>query len=91
VFTALIVIGAVVALLPGNLITLLINTQILNGLISPIVLVFILVLANRRAVLGVHVNGPRYRVVATACVLVIGLLAVWVTATTIAGWFGIGS
>jgi hypothetical protein len=33
-----IAIGAVVALLPGNLIALLINTQILDGLISPIVL-----------------------------------------------------
>ena len=51
-FTGLIVIGAGVALLPGNLITLLLDMQILNGLITPMVLVFILILANRRSVLG---------------------------------------
>ncbi|MSY91386.1 MAG: divalent metal cation transporter, partial [Actinobacteria bacterium] len=40
-FTALIVIGALVALLPGNLISLLINMQVVNGLITPIILIFI--------------------------------------------------
>ena len=41
--------GAAVALTPGNLINLLLDTQVLNGLITPVVLVYILVLANRRA------------------------------------------
>ena len=70
-FTALIVIGGVVALLPGNLIDLLIAMQILNGLITPIVLTFILILANRRSVLGEMVNGPRFRVLAAICVLAV--------------------
>ena len=43
---------------PGNLIQLLINMQLLNGVITPIILTFILVLANRRSVLGVAANGP---------------------------------
>ncbi len=37
-FTGQVVIGAAVALAPGNLIDLLIKTQVLNGLITPIIL-----------------------------------------------------
>ncbi len=90
IFTALIVIGAGVALLPGNLITLLISMQVLNGVITPIVLTFILVLASRRSVLGDAVNKPWFRVVATVCVVVIALLASAVVLQTVLGWFGLG-
>lgn len=86
VFTGLIIVGAGVALLPGNLIQLLISMQILNGLITPIVLIFILVLANRRAVLGDAVNGPRFRVVATVCVVAVSTLAVGVVLQSVLGW-----
>jgi Mn2+/Fe2+ NRAMP family transporter len=87
-FTALIVIGALVALLPGNLISLLINMQVVNGLITPIILIFILVLANRRSVLGNAANGPKFRTAALVCVVVIAILAVVVLVQTVAGWFG---
>ena len=85
-FTALIVIGGVVALLPGNLIDLLIAMQILNGLITPIVLTFILILANRRSVLGEMVNGPRFRVLAAICVLAVASLALVVVAINVFSW-----
>lgn len=88
-FTGLIVLGAAVALVPGNLITLLISMQVLNGLIAPVVLVFILVLCNRRAVLGEAVNGPRFRVVATVVVALVGTLAVVVVGMTVLGWLGV--
>ena len=88
-FTALIVIGAAVALLPGNLISLLINMQVINGLITPIILIFILILANRRAVLGNAANGPRFRVAALVCVVVIAILAAVVLVQTVAGWIGL--
>lgn len=87
-FTTLIVIGAAVALLPGNLISLLINMQVINGLITPIILIFILILANRRAVLGNAVNGPKFRVAALICVVVIATLAAVVLVQTVAGWLG---
>jgi Mn2+/Fe2+ NRAMP family transporter len=88
-FTGLIVLGAVVALIPGNLIHLLLDMQVLNGLITPIVLVFILILANRRSVLGDAVNGSRFRVVATLCVIVVGVLAVTVVVLGVLSWFGV--
>ena len=87
-FTALIVIGASVALLPGNLISLLINMQVVNGLITPIILIFILILANRRSVLGNAANGPKLKAAAFICVVVIAILAVVVLVQTVAGWIG---
>jgi len=88
-FTVLVMIGAAVALLPGNLIDLLLNMQVLNGFITPIVLTFILILANRRNVLGAAVNGQRFRAVATVCVVVIAVLASVVFVQTVGGWFGL--
>jgi Mn2+/Fe2+ NRAMP family transporter len=88
-FTALIVIGASVALLPGNLISLLINMQVVNGLITPIILIFILILANRRSVLGNAANGPKFKAAALVCVVVIAVLAVVVLVQTVAGWLGL--
>src|SRR5262249_57494784 len=57
-FTVQIIVGTAIALLPGNLIDLLLNTQFLNGLITPILLTFILVLANRRRLMGANANSP---------------------------------
>jgi len=88
-FTFQIVVGAAVALAPGNLIKLLINTQILNGFIAPIILTFLLILTNRRSVLGDAVNGPRFRVVATVAVVVVALLAAVVAVQTVLGWVGL--
>lgn len=85
-FTGQLVIGAAVALAPGNLIQLLVNTQILNGFIAPVFLVFILILASRTEVLGEHVNGPRFHIVATVSVAVVATLAAVVGIQTIYGW-----
>ena len=51
-------IGAAVVLVPGNLITLILNTQVLEGVITPMTLILILILANRRSLLGSAANGP---------------------------------
>ncbi|MBV9660411.1 MAG: divalent metal cation transporter [Acidimicrobiales bacterium] len=88
-FSAQILVGAVVALAPGNLVALLLGTQTLNGLITPIILVFILVLANRRSVLGDAVNGPVFRVVATIAVGAVAAMAMILVGQTVLGWFGV--
>jgi Mn2+/Fe2+ NRAMP family transporter len=57
-FTLLLVFGAVVVLIPGiSLIPLILSAQIANGILLPIVLVFILRLATDRRVMGDAVNG----------------------------------
>lgn len=87
-FTAQIMIGAMVALVPSNLISTLINTQILNGIITPIILTYILILANKRSLLGNAANGRVFKFVATICVVAIGSLSLAVVVTTVAGWLG---
>jgi NRAMP (natural resistance-associated macrophage protein)-like metal ion transporter len=88
-FTLQIIIGASVALIPSNLINTLINTQVLNGIITPILLVYILILANKKSLLGNAANGPVFKAVAGTCIAVIGVLSIMVTFTTVAGWMGI--
>lgn len=87
-FAGQVVVGAAVALVPGNLIELLIRMQILNGVITPIVLGFILVLSSRRSVLGDAANGPVLRAVGATCVVVVGVLALLVVGLTVAQWTG---
>lgn len=87
-FTAQVLIGASVALIPVNLIELLIGMQILNGFITPIILIFLFVLTNRSSVVGEAVNGPRFRIVALLCVAAVSALALFVIAVTVAGWLG---
>jgi Mn2+/Fe2+ NRAMP family transporter len=84
-FTVQLVVGAGVALVPGNLVSLVVNTQVLNGLITPVLLVYVLILANRRSVLGDAANGRVFRVVATICVSAIAALALTVLVLTVAG------
>ena len=90
-FTGQVVVGSVVALAGGNLINLLIRTQILNGIITPVILVFVLILANRRSVLGDAVNGRIFRMVATACVAGISVMSTIVVVQSILPWFGIAT
>ena len=85
-FTIQIIVGAAIALAPGNLIHLLLNMQFLNGLITPILLTFILVLANRRRLMGPNTNTPRFRALATICIVAVAILAAIVAIQTVANW-----
>jgi Mn2+/Fe2+ NRAMP family transporter len=85
-FTAQIVLGAAVAMTPVNVISLLIGSQVLQGLISPVVLVFILVLANRQSLLGNEANGRSYRVVAGVVVAGIAAMSTLLLVETVRNW-----
>jgi NRAMP (natural resistance-associated macrophage protein)-like metal ion transporter len=62
-FTALIVFGAVVALIPGvPVIKLLVAIQVLNGALLPVILVFILILINDARLTGELKNTRLYNV-----------------------------
>ena len=84
-FTLQILVGAGIALAPGNLVQLAVNAQVLNGIITPLLLTYVLILANRKHVLGSAVNGPIFKVVATVCVSVVGLLSFVVLLLTVRG------
>jgi Mn2+/Fe2+ NRAMP family transporter len=89
-FTVQVIIGASLALTHVNLITLLIGTQVLQGIVTPVILIYILILTNRRSVLGKAANRPWFRVVATICVVAISAMSLTLLIFTVLGFFGIG-
>jgi Mn2+/Fe2+ NRAMP family transporter len=59
IFTSMIVIGATMTLLPNiDLFKILVYSQILNGLLIPIVILFIINLSNDPDVMGEYTNSP---------------------------------
>lgn len=89
-FTFQIFLGAAIAMTPVNMITLLIGTQVLQGIVTPVVLVYILILANRREVLGNAANKPLFRVVATIAVTAISAMSLLLLGATLLGFLGLG-
>lgn len=64
-YTTLIVAGAGIILIPAApLLKILILSQVGNGIWLPIVLIFMLLLVNRRSLMGEYVNGRIFNVVA---------------------------
>ncbi len=86
-YTLLIVLGAGVILIPRvPLIPVLFLSQVLNGLLLPFVLVFVCLLVNRKDLMGDHVNGRVWNVVAWGtCAVMIALTLALVVTTILPG------
>jgi Mn2+/Fe2+ NRAMP family transporter len=89
-FTVQVIIGAALAMTRINLITLLIGTQVLQGIVTPVILIYILILSNRRSLLGTAANGPAFRIAAGICVVGISAMSLLLLGSTVLGFFGIG-
>lgn len=89
-FTVQVILGAACALTPVNLIKLLIGTQILQGVVAPILLTYILILANRRSVLGPAANGPLFRAGATIAITALAGMSLLLVGQTLLGFLGGG-
>ena len=75
-FTFLVAVGAAIAIVPNlPLIRVLLVTQVINGLLLPIVLFAVLRLVNNREVMGKYVNGPIYNAAAWLTAIVVTLLS----------------
>jgi Mn2+/Fe2+ NRAMP family transporter len=86
-FTGLIVLGAAIALLPGlPLIPVLVGVYVLNGLLLPVELFAILRLINDRELMGPHVNGRAYNVLAWGIAIVVSVLSLMLIVLTVAEW-----
>ena len=76
-YTAIIVIGAGIILLPiKSLIDAMIQSQTLNGVLLPVILVAMLKLINDRRIMGDYVNGRLFNLFSWATVGVLILLTV---------------
>lgn len=76
VFTFLVAVGAAIAIVPNlPLIRVLLVTQVINGLLLPIVLFAVLRLVNNRELMGRHVNGPIYNIAAWLTAILVTILS----------------
>jgi Mn2+/Fe2+ NRAMP family transporter len=89
-FTALVVIGAALALVPGlPVIKLLVAVQVLNGILLPIILIFILLLINDKHLTTELKNTRRNNVLAIGTLVLITTAVVVMLGSQLLGLFGI--
>lgn len=85
-YTALILAGAAITLVPhAPLVKLAVLSQVLNGILLPFVLVFMLLLVNKRELMGSQINSRSYDVVAWTLT---GVIAVLATLMLVSQWKG---
>ena len=79
-YTILIIAGASVVLIPGlPLIKIAVLTQVVNGAVLPFVLIFMVLLINKKELMGEFVNRTTFNVIAWATtVIMIGLTVLYV-------------
>jgi NRAMP (natural resistance-associated macrophage protein)-like metal ion transporter len=82
-YTLLIVVGAGVILIPGfPLVRMILLSQVLNGVLLPFVLIFMILLINKRELMNEWTNSRAFNMVSWATVVVmIGLTLAWVGIT----------
>ena len=84
-YTALIIIGAIVALIPGlPLFEIFVYVYLLNGILLPVLLILMLRLANNKRLMGKHVNSPFVNALGWGITIVlIVLTAILIVATIV--------
>ncbi|HEY1403299.1 MAG TPA: Nramp family divalent metal transporter [Pyrinomonadaceae bacterium] len=86
IFTFLIAVGALIAIIPGlPLMRVLVVTQFINGLLLPVMLVAILRLAGDRQLMGEYANGAVYNVLAWLTVFIVSALSLMLAVRTLFG------
>jgi len=83
-FTAMIVASALVILLPGiPLIPVMLFSQVLNGVLLPFVLVFLILLTGDREIMGPHRNSSLFSTLAWVLVAALAALSVLLAVATL--------
>jgi Mn2+/Fe2+ NRAMP family transporter len=78
-YTALIVAGGAFVLIPGlPLVKIAVFSQVVNGVVLPFVLIFMLLLINKKDLMGEYVNTRLFNWIAWATtILMVVLTVVW--------------
>jgi Mn2+/Fe2+ NRAMP family transporter len=84
IFTFLVAVGAAIAVIPKlPLIKVLLVTQVINGLLLPVILFAILRLINNRELMGAHVNGRIYNIGAWLTAIIVTSLSLLLVLVTL--------
>lgn len=85
-YTSLIVIGAGIILLPNSpLITITLWSQRLNGILLPIVLICMIIIINKKEVMGKYVNKRFGNIVGWATIIILVILSMFLLVTRFIG------
>jgi Mn2+/Fe2+ NRAMP family transporter len=89
-YTVLVVVGALVALIPGvPVVQVILSVQVLNGILLPVILVFILILANDRRLTGALRNGRVSRILGWGTFALVTTAVTVLLGSQVLGIFGI--
>ena len=84
IYTAFIVLGAGIILLPiKSLLQLMLDSQTLNGVLLPIILIVMLRLINNKRLMGRYVNGRIFNLLAWATVVIVIALTALLVVTSL--------
>ena len=65
IYTFVIFVGAAIILIPGaNLIAVMILSQVINGMMLPLLLIFMMIIINDKRIMGEYTNGRIYNSIA---------------------------
>ena len=82
-YTGLIVIGGGIVLIPNfPLVRMILLSQVLNGVLLPVILVFTLMLVNRKDLMGRWTNSGMYNLIAygaTAVMILLSVILAWMS------------
>lgn len=77
IYTTIIVIGSLLILIPGiSLMKLIIVTQQVAGILSPVILIFMTILINDKRIMGKHINSKVQNIVSITTVAFIVALSI---------------
>lgn len=77
IYTFCILFGAIVVLVPGlHLVNAMIRAQAVNGILLPVILIFMLKLINRKDVMGEHKNSHAYNIAVWAMAIILILMTI---------------
>ena len=84
IFTFLVALGALIGMMPGlPLIRVLLVTQVINGVLLPVILFAVLRLVNDRELMGEYVNGLVYNLAAWATAIIVSALSLLMIVTSV--------
>ncbi|MCL5882999.1 MAG: Nramp family divalent metal transporter [Actinobacteria bacterium] len=83
IFTASIVVGALVALIPNvPLLAIMVLAQDVNGILLPLILIFVMVIVNDRGIMGKYANGRLNNLIAGTTTVALIILSVLLVITS---------
>ena len=68
-----------------NLVAIMIFSQVINGVLLPFLLIFMMVLINDEKIMGAHTNGPVFNVIAWVTIVVVLALTIVLLGMTLLG------